>query len=220
MRRHDLLLVEPSAWQGVLEDHPHLTALPLVAGWADEQWPVIVRRRTEGDAESAIPAALPLPPCYGKHRVAFSLRSKRGVTAYPPILLRDAASDAPPEWQTMTAGLLALGGQVGVAPRVFGALLWQYLTGLPYLTERSDIDLLWAVSDHATVATLLAGLQRLDAQGPVRLDGELELPGGGGVNWREMALAAERGCGEVLVKTMHGVAARHVAGLFAMAPAQ
>ena len=220
MRRHDLLLVDPLAWQAVLEEHQRLTALPLVAGWAEEQWPVIVRRRTEGDAASVIPAALPLPPCYGKHRVGFSLRSKQGVTAYPPVLLRDAARAAPPEWQTMIAALVALGGQVGVAPRVFGALLWQHITGLPYLTERSDVDLLWAVSDHATAATLLAGLQRRDAQGPVRLDGELELPGGGGVSWREMALAAERGCDEVLVKTMHGVTACHVAGLFAMAPAQ
>ncbi len=218
MRRHDLLLVDPAAWQAVLEDHPRLSALPLVARWAAEQWPVIVRRRMEGDAGSVIPAALPLPPCYGKHRVAFSLRSLQGVTAYPAVLLRDAARVAPPEWQTMIAAVVALGGRAGVAPRVFGALLWEYLTALPYLTERSDLDLLWDVSDHATAATLLAGLQRLDAQSPVRLDGELELPGGG-VNWREMALSAGSECDEVLVKTMHSVAACDVAGLFAMAPA-
>ena len=220
MRRHDLLLVDQPAWQAMLDDHPRHATLPLVAGWAAEQWPVIVRRRTDGDAASVIPAALPLPPCYGKHRVGFSLRSSQGVTAYPPVLLLDAAREAPSEWQTMIAALVSLGGQVGAAPRVFGALLWQHVTGSPYLTERSDLDLLWSVSDHATAAMLLAGLQRLDAQGPVRLDGELELPGGGGVNWREMALSAERGCGEVLVKTMHGVRACHVAGLFAMAPAQ
>ncbi len=69
MRRHDLLLVDPVAWQSVLEEHQHLTGLPLVAGWAQQRWPVIVRRRTEGDAASVISAALPLPPCYGKHRV-------------------------------------------------------------------------------------------------------------------------------------------------------
>ena len=220
MRRHDLLLVDPQAWQAMLEEHQFLTALPLVAGWAAKQWPVIVRRPTTGDAASAIPAALPLPPCYGKRRVGFSLRSGQGVTARLPILLRDAARAAPPEWQTMIAGLVALGRQVGVAPRVFGALLWEHVTGLSYLTERSDLDLLWAVSDHATAATLLAGLQRLEAQGPARLDGELELPTGGGVNWREMALSAERGCGEVLVKTMHGVTACHVAGLFVPVPAR
>ena len=219
MRRHDLLLVDPLAWQAVLEEHALLTALPLVTGWAAKQWPVIVRRQTMTDTASVIPVALPLPPCYGKHRVGFSLPSKQGVTAYPRVLLRNAATTAPPEWQTVIAGLVALGRQVDVAPRVFGALLWEHITGLPYVTKRSDLDLLWAVSDHATAATLLAGLQRLDAQSPVALDGELELPDGGGVNWREMALSAERGCDEVLVKTMHGVTTCQVAGLFAMGSA-
>ena len=219
MRRHDLLRVDPQTWQAMLAEHPWLAGLPLVGGWAAQEWPVIVRRPTADDTAVAIPAALPLPPCYGKHRVGFSLRPGPGVAARPPVLLRDAAASAPLAWRTMLTALMALGAQTGVAPRVFGALLWQHVTGLPYLTERSDLDLLWAVPDHATADLLLAGLCRLDAAGPVRLDGELELPGGGGVNWREMALSAERECGEVLVKTMHGVTARRVCGLFDTAPA-
>ena len=55
-------------------------------------------------------------------------------------------------------------------------------------------------------------------EGPVRRDGELELPDGGGVNWREMAMAA-RGGSEVLVKTMRGVHFRRVTALFTAAPA-
>ncbi len=219
MRRHDLLQVSPLAWQAMLEEHHWLTSVPLVAGWAAQGWPVIVRRPTADDTAGVISAALSLPPGCGKHRVGFSLRSGHGVAARPPVLLHDAASVAPPAWQMVIAALVALGAQIGVAPRVFGAVLWEHLTGLSYLTERSDLDLLWAVPDHAAASMLLAGLRRLDAQSPVRLDGELELPGGGGVNWREMALSAERGCGEVLVKTMHGVMACPIAGLFAMAPA-
>jgi len=34
---------------------------------------------------------------------------------------------------------------------------------------------------------LVEGLLRLDAGGPIRLDGELELPDGAAVNWRELA---------------------------------
>ena len=34
------------------------------------------------------------------------------------------------------------GETVGITPRVFGALLWEDVTGLPYLTEQSDLDLL------------------------------------------------------------------------------
>jgi hypothetical protein len=48
----------------------------------------------------------------------------------------------------------------------------------------------------------------------MRLDGELELPDGSGVSWRELARAAEIGGGEVLVKSMDGVTMRLSTDLF------
>jgi len=55
-------------------------------------------------------------------------------------------------------------------------------------------------------------LLRLDAEGPVRLDGELELPDGAAVNWRELAQNGN----QLLVKTMNGVEVRTRASLFPM----
>lgn len=217
MRRHDLLQVDAATWQAMLDERPELTDLPLVAGWASHGWPVIVRRPTASDTAGRVPTALPLPPCHGKRRVSFSISSGSGVAARPAVLLREAARTAPPTWRPTIAKLLDLGEEIGVAPRVFGALLWEHVTGLAYLTERSDLDLLWAVPDYFASDTLVAGLRQLDADGPVRLDGEVELPDGGGVNWREIALCRERGHDEVLAKTMHGVMARRVAELFGMA---
>ena len=218
MRRHDLLQVDPRSWRAMLDARPDLDALPLVAGWASRGWPVIVRRPAAGDAAGAVPTALPLPPCHGKRRVGFTLAAGPGVAARPAVLLREAREAAPPAWQPTIARLLDLGEEVGTAPRVYGALLWEHVTGLAYVTERSDLDLLWAIPDPAAADTLVTGLRRLDAEGPVRLDGEAELPDGGAVNWREIALGPERGQDEVLVKAMHGVTARSVAGLFRMAP--
>jgi phosphoribosyl-dephospho-CoA transferase len=106
--------------------------------------------------------------------------------------------------------LLDLGEAVGITPRVFGALLWQHATGLSYLTARSDLDLLWSISDERTAASLVKGLFRLDAEGPVRLDGELEVPDGAAVNWRELAQNGN----QLLVKTMNGVEVRTRALLF------
>jgi len=97
---------------------------------------------------------------------------------------------------------------------VFGALLWQHATGLPYLTSRSDLDLIWSISDERTAALLVEGLLRLDADGPVRLDGELELPDGAAVNWRELAQRGADSGDEPLVKTMDGVEVRTRAALF------
>jgi phosphoribosyl-dephospho-CoA transferase len=161
-----------------------------------------------------VPAALPLPPSHGKQRLAFSFSSDAAVVALPPVLLRDAAQAAPVKWQPVLAALLDLGEAVEVTPRVFGALLWQRMTGLPYLTDRSDLDLLWSISDERSAALLVEGLLQLDASSSMRLDGEVELADGAGVNWRELAQTLSNTTAEVLVKTMDGVEVRTRAGLF------
>jgi phosphoribosyl-dephospho-CoA transferase len=214
LRRHDLLRAEPPAWDAMLRCHPGLADLPLIADWTLREWPVIVRRRMAGDIAENVPAALPLPPVHGKRRLAFSFSSGAAVIALPPVLLRNAARAAPTAWQPVIAALLDLGEAVGVTPRVFGALLWEHATGLPYLTARSDLDLLWSISDERSAALLVEGLLRLDAEGPVRLDGELELPDSAAVNWRELAQSIANQGGELLVKTMDGVEVRTKAALF------
>jgi phosphoribosyl-dephospho-CoA transferase len=214
LHRHDLLRVEPSAWDAMLRCNPGLADLPLVADWARLNRPVIVRRRMAGDCADAVPAALPLPPNYGKRRLAFSFASCAAVAVLPAVRLRDAAAAAPSAWHPIVAALLDLGEAEGITPRVFGALLWQHVTGLPYLTAKSDIDLLWSISDERTAASLVEGLLRLDADASVRLDGELEFPDGAAVNWRELVRDGADLGHELLVKTMDGVEVRTRAALF------
>ncbi|NPD66796.1 malonate decarboxylase holo-[acyl-carrier-protein] synthase (plasmid) [Lichenicola cladoniae] len=212
MRRHDLLTVDPIVWEAMLGRHPALRDLPLLADWSRHGWPVIVRRRMAGDALGSVPAALPLPPEHGKRRLAFSFPDSLGLLPLAPVSVSDAALTAPDAWQAVIAGLVELGETVGVSPRVFGSLLWQHLTGLSYLTMRSDLDLLWSGADRTRVETLVAGLLRLDRDSPIRIDGELELPDGSAFNWREFA--DSRDCSSMLLKTMDGVETRAIAGLF------
>jgi phosphoribosyl-dephospho-CoA transferase len=213
LRRHDLVQVELAAWDAMLRCHPALRDLPLLADWARRGWPVIVRRRMVGDRVDGVPAALPLPPCHGKRRLAFSFSTDAAVTALPPVLLCDAARSAPAKWQPIISALLDLGDAIRIPPRVFGALLWEHATGLPYLTAKSDLDLLWSISDERTAVLLVERLLKLEAEGPVHLDGELELPDGAGVNWREFAHDSDQRS-QVLVKTMDGVEVRTLATLF------
>jgi len=214
LRRHDLLRPDSTAWDAMLRRQPGLTDLPLVAEWAQLDWPVIVRRRMVGDFVNSVPAALPLPPYLGKRRLAFSFSSSDVVTALPPVLLCDAARTAPREWRPVVEAMLDLGDSVEIAPRVFGALLWQHATGLPYLSARSDLDLIWSISDERTALSLVDRLLRLDAESPVRVDGELELPDGAGLNWRELAQSRADLSDELLVKTMDGVEMRTRSALF------
>ncbi len=213
LRRHDLLRPGLAAWDAMLQGRQDLADMPLIDDWARLSWPVIVRRRMTGDAADDVPAALPLPPSHGKRRIAFSFPPTAEVTALPPVLLRDAALAAPAAWQPAIAALVEFGARAGMAPCVFGALLWEHVTGLSYLSAGSDLDLLWQVPDEAAAGLLTRALLHLDALGPARLDGELVLPDGAGVNWRELAQAGSPAT-KILAKTMDGVEARLKAGLF------
>ena len=213
LRRHDLLRPGPAAWDAMLHNRPDLAAVPLLADWVRLGRPVIVRRRLPGEGSALVPAAVPLPPSHGKLRAAIGFPPGAALVSLPPVLLRDAASAAPAGWQQVIASLVAVGASAGTAPCVFGALLWQHLTGLTYLTARSDLDLLWRVRDEAAAERLVETINRLEAAGPVRLDGELVLPDAAGVNWREFA-RADGAAATVLAKTMDGVEARTRAALF------
>ena len=92
LRRHDLLRADPDAWDAMLRCHPGLGDLPLVADWARLGRPVIVRRRIAGDSLYGVPAALPLPPCLGKLRLAFSFSPDAAVIALPPANLMAATA--------------------------------------------------------------------------------------------------------------------------------
>jgi phosphoribosyl-dephospho-CoA transferase len=210
VHRHDLLRADSAVWDAMLRNRPDLVELPLVADWARCERPVMVRRRMASDSAGAVPAGLPLPPTYGKRRLAFGLASGTGVVVLPPVLLREAAQAAPLAWNSIIGALIELGDVIGTKPRVFGALLWQYATGLAYLREGSDLDLLWSVSDEDTATALVKGLDRLDRTGPIRLDGELILPDGAAVNWREL----EQESADLLIKTMDGVEIRTRSALF------
>ncbi len=211
-RRHDLLRGEPTAWPRVLRSQASFLKIPSVARWADSGWPLIVRRRAGGDDPGTVPVGLPLPPGEGKVRLSFQLDPADIAGPVSPRTLRVARGDAPPAWLPTVDAVLGLAAEIGVEPRVFGSLLWQGLTGLAYLSPGSDLDLLWPVEDAATAARVVCGLAAIESASPVRFDGEILLPDGGGVQWREW----HRQPSEVLVKNLSGVELRAGLDLFAL----
>lgn len=183
-RRHDLLDVPPDAWAALLAARPDLDGVPHLAGWARAGRPVIVRRRNPGEAAGLLPVGLPLPPADGKRRVGLLLDP--GIArGRPPVTLQAVRPAAPASWHPTVDALVALGRAQDIVPCVFGALLWQALTGLTYLTDTSDLDLLWPVGESVDRG-LLTGLADIAAAAPMRLDGEIVLPDGAGLNWREV----------------------------------
>ncbi|UPK23236.1 malonate decarboxylase holo-[acyl-carrier-protein] synthase [Bradyrhizobium sp. 131] len=197
LARHSMVKVTAAGWTAVIKRYPELASEPIVAGWAHVGRPLVVRRPACSDTAGLVPLGLPLPPSHGKRRIAVSLAAADIVAFAQPPLLADAVAAAPPAWRETIEKLVQLLPET----RAYGSLAWQHLTGLPYLSEGSDLDLLWPLSSADKTGILLSDIARIAKQSPMRLDGEITGPAGG-VQWRELTGTDED---EVLVKSPAGV---------------
>ncbi|MGH1591519.1 malonate decarboxylase holo-[acyl-carrier-protein] synthase [Methylobacterium phyllosphaerae] len=214
-RRHDLVRADPAAWTAWLAGRPDLGGVPHVAGWAAAGYPLIVRRRVPGETGELIPLGLPLPPADGKRRIGLAL-PPAALTRVVPISLADAVAQVPAPWRASLAALTALGHRHGIAPRPFGSLLWQAFTGLTYLSPTSDLDLLWPCR-LPVPGSLLDGIAAVAETAPMGIDGEILLPDGTGLHWRELRDAPQDG--SILAKGLDRLDLRPVAPLRHREPA-
>jgi phosphoribosyl-dephospho-CoA transferase len=196
--RHDLVFVSTEGWRAMLATRGDIAADHLVARWSDRGWPTIRRRAMPGEV-SGVALGLPLPPSAGKKRLCFLLQSDDIISVARPPLLDDVRASAPRAWWPALDRLGELAFRHAVEVRVFGSLAWRALTGLDYVTGRSDLDLLLEVGRDTDLDRLVTDVAAIDA--PMRLDGELMRADGAAVNWREF----HAGAGEVLVKSIEGV---------------
>lgn len=193
--RHDLVWLDADGWNA-----------SGVEQWLD--WPLIVRRRDAGLAEDQISVGLALPPKDdgSKPRIALNVRRAHIKRHRRPLPLAETIHAAPERWRLELASLAAQ-----VPALAFGSLAMQALTGMSYVRESSDIDVLIAPRTKEELTTSLAALS--EAQLP--LDGEIVFPNGDAVAWKEWMQAYG---GRVLVKTLSGVRLERSETLLAMLP--
>jgi phosphoribosyl-dephospho-CoA transferase len=196
--RHQLVWIEPAAWREALRGREELADLLLVADWADKRWPLILRSAGCQDIGAGIPLGLPLPPLHGKLRLSFEFSSDAVARTSPPPLLADAMSAAPATWRESIMEVV-LGDP---DTRCFGSLAWQCLTGLPYLSKTSDLDLLWDVASPGEASALATRIAHIALRAPMQIDGELLTPKGLAVQWREWLSDAP----ELMTKSIDGAA--------------
>lgn len=199
LARHDLVYVLPLAWRALIASRDD--ADELVVEWADRGWPLVARRYAD-DEHNGIALGLPLPPSLGKRRLSFNVNERDIVEITQPPLLDDAIAFVPLAWRGTLERIVAMASSFGVEPRVFGSLAWQTLTGLDYLSPTSDLDLLVPMPEAADVRAFTARLAAIEADAPMRLDGELVRGDGIAANWREI----HANTSEVLVKRLRNVA--------------
>jgi phosphoribosyl-dephospho-CoA transferase len=197
--RHDLVWLTAQGWkEAAASVRPD--ALCSLALWEGQGWPAVVRRRDAGQPAHVVSLGIALPPARAgapRERIGLRVHAAHVRRREPALGLDDALAAAPDAWR---AELQALTG-AGIKLRAYGSLALQALTGLPYLTPASDIDVLLAPRSRAE---LDAGLELLSQHsGALPLDGEVLFPKGDAVAWKEWRDAGPRA--RVLVKTIDAV---------------
>lgn len=82
--------------------------------------------------------------------------------------------------------------------------MWEFLTGVQYSSEKSDLDLVVDVADVSLIDPAVAFLSQVQAMAPWKLDAEISIPEHGEVHWKEWLAAADT----VLVKSLKTVELR------------
>lgn len=156
-----------------------------VLDWAAAGRPFIGRGALPGDARAGLPLGLALPPEPRKRRLSFSVSVQSVARVAPPPTLHEALGSLPARLWRAAARVVARAG--GTPVHVYGSAFWQQASGLAYLREDSDLDLLARPPSAAAALAWVQLLAEVQLETGVRLDGEIELPGGEAVAWRELA---------------------------------
>lgn len=196
--RHGMVSLDPTAWPAVLATLPPELKKTVVADWAARGWPLVGRRPACGDLPGLVPLGLPLPPELGRHRLMLRLKPDAIRAVCAPPRLSDCHAAAPHGWRDTLGAMVSQDAET----RCFGSLAWEAMTGLPYLTPGSDLDLLWTVENAVAADALTDRIARLAQSAPMRIDGELLFRSGRAVQWREW----RSGTAQVLAKQTDGVA--------------
>ncbi|MFT9014673.1 MAG: malonate decarboxylase holo-[acyl-carrier-protein] synthase [Acetobacter sp.] len=216
--RHRLLVVRQDIWREVCDATPLALdddhARSVVRNWAMSGWPLICRRpcqkeRLEIEA-GGVAVGLPLPPCMGKQRLSFMLPYS-GLAGFSGAVWPQDNIASPGLTSARLQDvrqLTALGMRHGFAPEAAGSFLWEAVTGMPYLSETSDFDVIWrlpsaSIGDVDALSAFLDDLEQTARRLSIRLDGEIVFPGDRAVQWQELCSA--RPDDDVLVKTVHSV---------------
>lgn len=151
----------------------------LLREWIGQHRPLVVRRPClSPDGKNAC-LGLALPPSLGKNRVPFELPRELIRKVSGPPLWSDCAtiSDvaARPFHEAAAAG--------GAELRTFGSHAWQHLTGLQYVTEHSDIDLLIFLESQASWDAVRKKLAPFAL--PPGIDLEIVVANDASFSWRE-----------------------------------
>jgi phosphoribosyl-dephospho-CoA transferase len=204
--RHTLVWPAAAARDRLAAQLADDAARAALGEWFDRVHPLVVRRVEGPTASSAgnrgIAVGLPLPPDRGKRRLAMTLAHCDVACHSAPLTLAHITHALPAPWRNALATLDRDARALGVTLRGFGSAAWQAITGLAYLRDDSDVDLLFTPQSRSQLDAMLDRFERFERATKRRIDAEIRFAGDAAVAWREWRDAREGS--RVIVKALRG----------------
>ena len=197
--RNQLVWLDPAAWAQIELREWDEQAQAILAHWRTQRLPLVVCRQRPQTSKDQVCVGLPAPQQWSRRRLALNL-DLNGLAArdHFPTLLQVAQAN---QWGRAARSLSDSLSDLGLQARVYGSHGWQWLTGLTYVHDASDLDLSVSVHSLAQATAVVKRLARTSFH--CRIDGEIVFPQGQAIAWRELRELLLGNTVQVLVKDSH-----------------
>jgi phosphoribosyl-dephospho-CoA transferase len=201
-RRHNLIFVDTDRLENLSSKIAYI--------WFAAGYPGIVRRPCV-TRDNKLCLGIPLPPEQGKLRISSEVPESAVISVESPPKLEDCLSSAPASYQESLNSLHDKLNIAGISANIIGSLGWEKITGLSYLTDKSDLDLLFIVNSKSEFSKINDILSEWHPNAKGKYDIEIMLSNGNGFLWKEYRQSS----GNMLVKGNSQVFTASLEQLFA-----
>ena len=199
--RNQLVWLDPLAWAQIETCNWDSQAQEILAHWRSHRLPLVVCRQRSETLIDQVCVGLPAPKQWSRRRLALTV-SKDHITERSclPTLVEVASAH---QWASVALELSKALASLGVTVYVYGSYGWQWITGMAYVHEASDLDLSLAVTSFEVAGEVVQKIATTSLH--CRIDGEIVFPKGHALAWRELHQLMQGQTSQVLVKDRHTV---------------
>jgi phosphoribosyl-dephospho-CoA transferase len=191
LRRHSFAWITDSGSHSEFaESETPQNDLLCLRNWVARGRPVIIRRPCLSENGKSVYLGLSLPPDPVKRRLPFRLPFSSLANVVEPPLWTECA-EAFSESSQLVSPILSAVEAAKLRLQTFGSYAWQHYTGLSYVFQHSDIDLIVPINcrgDWRRFRQLMSETQKTHH----RVDLEIILDGDASFNWREFEAPGTR----------------------------
>lgn len=157
----------------------------IINSWIKNKNPFIVTNQSSINKDKT-DVGFMLPLALNKRKINFTIYNKSIIKNKSSTKLDDILHTLDVNWQKPLKELIRDFSEIKIDLFVYGSSLWQYIIEQKYMSEKSDIDLLWKPKSLISLKKTLLILKKWMITYELNIDGEIILPNNKACSWKEL----------------------------------